>query len=91
MSFLRPLLCLTRLDHQRNPEIHNGLKVDSYAEDVKLFQKNWLHHLKRMDTSRLLPLSCTCLGDGEIWKDLDEDGDTKNTLSLKEQVLRPIH
>jgi hypothetical protein len=34
-------------------------------------------------------LSTTNLTNGGIWEELDEDGETKNTLSLKEQVLRP--
>jgi hypothetical protein len=36
MRFLRPLLGLTRLDHQRNPDICNRLKVDNIVEDIKL-------------------------------------------------------
>jgi hypothetical protein len=34
-------------------------------------------------------LSSTNLGDGRIWEDQDEDGETKTKLNLKEQVLRP--
>jgi hypothetical protein len=35
MRFLRPLLGLTRLDHQRNLEIRNSFKVDNIVEDIK--------------------------------------------------------
>jgi hypothetical protein len=35
MRFLKPLLGLTRLDRQRNPEIRNSLKVDNIVEDIK--------------------------------------------------------
>jgi hypothetical protein len=53
MRFLRPLLGLTRLDCQRNPEIHNSLKVDNIVEDIKQYQRRWVDHLERMDRSRL--------------------------------------
>jgi hypothetical protein len=54
MRFLRPLLGLTRLDRQRNPDIRNRLKVNSVVEDIiKLYQKKWSDHLERMDRSRL--------------------------------------
>jgi hypothetical protein len=53
MRFLRPLLGLTRLDRQRNPEIRNSLKVDNIVEDIKQYQRRWVDHLERMDRSRL--------------------------------------
>jgi hypothetical protein len=53
MRFLRPLFGLTRLDHQRNPEIRNSLKVDNIVEDIKQYQRRWVDHLERMDRSRL--------------------------------------
>jgi hypothetical protein len=53
MGIFRSLLVVERLDHQRNPDIHNRLKVDNTAEDVKLYQNNWLDRLKRTDRSRL--------------------------------------
>jgi hypothetical protein len=57
MRFLRPLLGLTRLDRQRNPDMRNTLKVDNIAEDIKLYQKKRLDHLERMDRSRLPKLA----------------------------------
>jgi hypothetical protein len=33
MRFLRTLLGLIRLDHHRNPDIHNRLKVDNIVKD----------------------------------------------------------
>jgi len=57
MRFLRILLGLTRLDHQRNSDIHYRLKVDSLIEDIKLYQKNWLDQLKREDRNRLPKLA----------------------------------
>jgi hypothetical protein len=56
MRFLRPLLGLTRLDRQRNSDIRNRLKVDNILEDT-LYQKNWIDHLKRMDTNRIPKLA----------------------------------
>jgi hypothetical protein len=83
--FLRPLLGLKRLDRQRNPDIRNRLKVNNRVEDMKLYQKKWLEHLEGMDGSWL---SSTNLGDGGIWEDQDEDGETKNTLSFKGTGLK---
>jgi hypothetical protein len=57
MRFLRPLLGLTRLDRQRNPEIRNILKVDNIVEDIKQYQRRWVDHLERMDRSRLPKLA----------------------------------
>jgi hypothetical protein len=57
MKLLRPLLGLKKMDRQSIPDIRNRLKVDSLVEDIKLYQKNWLDHLKRMDRSRLLKLT----------------------------------
>jgi hypothetical protein len=49
MMFLRLLLDLTGLDGQRNPDIRNILQVDSILEDIKLYRKNSLDHLKWRD------------------------------------------
>jgi hypothetical protein len=53
MRFLRPLLGLTILDRQRNPDIRNRLKVNNIVEDIKLYQKKWLDHMERIDSSCL--------------------------------------
>jgi hypothetical protein len=85
MRFLRPLLRLTRLDHQKNPDIRNRLKVNNIVEDIKLYQKNWLDHLIWWTEAAYQSwLSNTSLGDGGIWEDLDKDGETKITLSFKQ-------
>jgi hypothetical protein len=57
MTFLRPLLGLTKLDRQRNPGIRNRLKVDKLLEDIKMYQKNWLDHLKRTGRNSLPKLA----------------------------------
>jgi hypothetical protein len=49
MRFVRPLLGLTRLDHQRNSDTCNRLKVNNILEDIISYQKNWIDHTKRMD------------------------------------------
>jgi hypothetical protein len=68
MRFLRPLLGLTRLDCQRNPEFRNRLKENNMVEDIKLYQKKWLDHLERMDRSRLLRLAFQYQPHG--WRDM---------------------
>jgi hypothetical protein len=52
MRLLRLLLGFTRLDCQRNHNIHNRLKVNNKIEDIKLYERSWLDHLERMDRSR---------------------------------------
>jgi hypothetical protein len=89
MRFLRPLLGLTRLDNQRNSDIRKRLKVDNILEDIISYQKNWIDHLKRMDRNRTPKLTSTNLEDNETSEDLDEDGETKNTLSLEGTGPKP--
>jgi hypothetical protein len=55
--FLRPSLGLTRLDRQRNSDIHNRLKVDNILEDLLSYQNNWTDHLKLMDWHRIPKLA----------------------------------
>jgi hypothetical protein len=57
IRFLRPLLGLTRLDRQRNSDIHNRLKVDNILEDIISYQKNRTNHLKRIDRNRIPKLA----------------------------------
>jgi hypothetical protein len=56
-----------------------------------LYQKKWLDHLKEwIEATYRGWLSSTNLGDGEIWEDRDEDGETKNTLSFKGTGLKTL-
>jgi hypothetical protein len=89
IRFLKPLLEFTRLDSQRNPDICKRLKVDNIVLGIKLYQKKWLYDLERMDRSRLPELAFQYqLGNGGIWEDQDEDGETKNTLNFKGEGLK---
>jgi hypothetical protein len=40
MKFLRPMLGLTRLDHQRNEEIREKLKVKSIVLEIDEYRQN---------------------------------------------------
>ena len=53
IKFLRALLGLTRLDHQRNTIIREKLKVEHIVDDIKSYKKNWLQHVKRMEHARV--------------------------------------
>jgi hypothetical protein len=53
MRFPRPLLGLTRLDRQRNPDIRSSLKVNNLIENIKTISKELVRHLERMDRSHL--------------------------------------
>jgi hypothetical protein len=57
MRFMRPSLGLTRLNHQRNSDIRNRLKVDNIVEDIKLYQKNSQTNLKIVDRNRITKLT----------------------------------
>ena len=52
MRFLRPLLGFTRLDHQRNSDIRDKLKVNNIVEDIQSYHQKWFHHLQRMNNTR---------------------------------------
>jgi hypothetical protein len=51
MRFLRPLVGLTRLYPQRNPDIRNRLNVINLTEDIKLYQKSLLDCVEITDRS----------------------------------------
>jgi hypothetical protein len=53
MKFLRSLLGLTRLDHQRNTTVSGKLKVEHIVDEIQSYQKNWLQHVTRMEHSRI--------------------------------------
>jgi hypothetical protein len=72
MRFLRPLLGLTRLYRQRNPDIRSILKMDNLVEDIKSYQKNCLDHLKWTEAAYQNWISSTNLEDDGILEDLDE-------------------
>jgi hypothetical protein len=65
MSFLRPLLGFTKLDHQRNSNIHKKLEVYNTVEDIKLYQKKWNWHLQRMNRNRIPQLAFRYQPDGK--------------------------
>jgi hypothetical protein len=48
MRFLRPLLGYTKLYHQRNVNIREQLEVQSIAEEIQTYQKNWKKHTERI-------------------------------------------
>jgi hypothetical protein len=85
MRFLR----LKRPDRQRNPDIRNRLKVNNIAEDIILHQNKWLDPWNEwIEAAYRGWLSSTNLGDGGIWVDQEEDGETRNTLSFNGTGLK---
>jgi predicted ArsR family transcriptional regulator len=79
MKFIISLLGLTRLDHQRNT-IRGKLKVEKVADEIQIYQKNLLQHVKRMEHSRILTMALVYQpkGKGEVgrpktrWRDQQE-------------------
>ncbi|KAJ9574734.1 hypothetical protein L9F63_008104 [Diploptera punctata] len=57
MRFLRPLLGVNRLDHQRNTIIRGKFGVTSLNEDIERYQQEWKNHLRRMARNRLPKLA----------------------------------
>jgi hypothetical protein len=51
MKFLRPMLGLTRLDHQRNEVIREKLKVKSIVSEIDEYRQNWKSHVKEWKIS----------------------------------------
>jgi len=52
MKFLRYLLGITKLDKEKNQCIRQkktGIK--NIAKDIKQYQKKWLQHVQKMDTT----------------------------------------
>jgi hypothetical protein len=56
--------------------------VYNILEYIISYQKNWTDHLKQMDRNRTPKLTSTNLEDNVTQEELDEDGETRNTLSL---------
>jgi hypothetical protein len=53
--FLRPMLGLTRLDHQRNEVIKEKLKMKSIVseiDEIDEYRQNWKSHVERMENFR---------------------------------------
>jgi hypothetical protein len=77
MRFLRPLFGFTRLDHQRNHDIHSTLKLDIIVED-KIVSEELIRSSEMNGQNLLTKAGFPVPRDGEIWEDLDKDGETKN-------------
>jgi hypothetical protein len=79
---LTPLLKLAVLDRQKNDDIRNGSNVTApYIRKYKTAQ-NQIYRLNKW-------MEIANLADDEIWKKIDEDGKTKDTLSFKGTDTRP--
>ena len=53
MKFLRHLLGITKLDKEKNQCIRQKTGPQNIVKQIKQYQKKWLQHVQRMDTSRL--------------------------------------
>jgi hypothetical protein len=85
MRLLRPLLCLTRPDCQRNPDICNRLKVDSGRYKIVSNELVGSPELngQQPPTEASFPVPTS-----GMWVDLDGDGETKNTLNFEGTGLK---
>jgi hypothetical protein len=77
------------VDHQRNPDIYNRLKVKILIQNIKLYQKSQLDHQERMHRSRLQELDFNINpGDDRMLEDPGKDGKIMKTLSFKRTGLK---
>ena len=54
MKFLRHLLGMTKLNRERNQSVREKFGVQNIVSEIKQYQRDWLHHVERMDTDRIL-------------------------------------
>jgi hypothetical protein len=54
MKFLRHLPGITKLDKERNQSVRQKLGVQSIVLDITQYQREWLQHVERMNTDRIL-------------------------------------
>ena len=64
MKFLRQLLGITKLDKEKNKCIREKTGVKNMLREIKQYQKKWLQHVQRMDTSRLSKQTLKCRPEG---------------------------
>ena len=84
MKFLRHLLGIIKLDKEKNQCIRQKNGAQKIAKEIKHYQKKWLYHVQRMDTSRLPKQALQCKPKGrprKRWRDQHhlEDQGTGNT------------
>ena len=53
MKFWRHLLGITKLDKEKNQCIRGKTGAQNIVEEIKQYQRKWLQHVQRMDTSRI--------------------------------------
>jgi hypothetical protein len=53
MNVLRPLLGTTKLDKEKNQCIREKTGAQNIVKEIKRYQKKWLQHIQRMDTTRI--------------------------------------
>jgi hypothetical protein len=84
LKLFRPLLQLTRLESQRNHEVHNRLKVNSLIEYIKTASKELVRQPGKNGQSRPAKLAFHYQSRGRRNVGTPrEKGKTKNTLSFK--------
>jgi low affinity Fe/Cu permease len=51
--FLQAVMGYTKLDHKKNIEIREHLKVRSVDKEIEEYKINWLKYLQRMNNNRI--------------------------------------
>ena len=53
VKFLKHLLCITKLDIEKNQCIMAKTGAENIVKEIKAYQEKWLQHIQRMDTNRI--------------------------------------
>jgi hypothetical protein len=53
MKFLRHLLCIIKLDKEKNQCIREKTGAQNVVQEIKEYQKNWLQNVQRVGTDRI--------------------------------------
>jgi hypothetical protein len=54
----------TCIDHKRNEEILEELKVEPVKEKLRRYKSNWSRHVTRMNNNRITKIILTCRPNG---------------------------
>jgi hypothetical protein len=90
MRFLRHILGITESDSKRNHSVRKKLGVQNIVLEIQQYQRKWLQHLERLDTSRMRKLALKYKPKGRRKDTRKKGGEIDFTLRVKEQSLRQI-
>jgi len=64
MNIFRRTAGDTRIDHKRNEEILEELKVEPVKENLRRYKSNWPRHVTRLNSNRMTKIMLNCRPNG---------------------------